>query len=283
MQSRRSLTEKAEAFRALHQGRRLLILPNAWDVPSARVFEDAGFPAVATSSAALAVSVGYPDGEAIPKREFFSIVKRIAGALTVPLSVDMESGYGESLEALSDSVRRLVAAGAVGLNLEDTSRRAGRALRSVEEQVKRLRTVRRVADSLGVPLFINARTDAYSVGKGDPGPRLEEAIRRSRAYAEEPVDGLYPMGLADRESLSRFLKAVKKPVNVMARKGMPPVAELERMGVKRLSLGPTPMYATLGLLRRIALELRERGTYETLTTGAITFEELMSLGGRRRP
>lgn len=250
---------------------------------SARIFEDAGFPAVATSSAALAVSVGYPDGEKIPRDELFSIVRRITAAVRVPVSVDLESGYATTVRDLEETIRQLVATGAVGLNLEDSSRAAGRVLLPVEEQVERLETVREAGLAAGVPMVINARTDAFIALPGDPRARLDETVRRSRAYEAAKPDCLYPMGLADRESIASFVRVVHTPVNVMVRKGLPPVADLERLGVRRLSLGPTGMYATMGLLKRAAAELRGRGTYDALTTGAIGFEELMSLGVPRPP
>lgn len=178
-----SQAEKAEAFRVMHHGDRLLVLPNAWDVPSARVFEDAGFPAIATSSAALDVSAGYPDGERIPKEELFPIVARIARVLAVPLSVDLESGFGETTDELTDTIHRLIDAGGVGLNIEDVSHSRGGALRPVEDQVERIRTVRRVSDSLGVPLVVNARTDALDLASGNAKARFDEAVRRAKAYA----------------------------------------------------------------------------------------------------
>ncbi len=274
----RSQDAKAEAFRVLHRTARLLILPNAWDVASARLFEDAGFPAVATSSAALAVSVGYPDGEKIPRDELFSIVRRIVAAVQVPVSVDLESGYAATPHELEGTIRQLIATGAVGLNLEDSSRAAGRALLPIEAQVQRLETVRKVGRESGIPLVVNARTDAFIVGRADTKARFDETLRRSRAYEAAKPDCVYPMGLADRESIAGFVQGVHTPVNVMVRKGLPTVAELERLGVRRLSLGPSGMYAAMGLLKRAATELKQRGTYDALTTGAISFEELMSLG-----
>jgi 2-methylisocitrate lyase-like PEP mutase family enzyme len=269
--------EKAEEFRSLHYAKKILVLPNAWDVPSARVFEDAGFPAIATSSAALAISVGYPDGEKIRKEELFSVVKKIAGVLSVPLSVDIESGFGASIDSLTDTIRRVIEAGAVGINIEDISDFEKKTLLPVEKQVERIRAVRTASDSLGIPLLMNARTDAYRFGTGDERARLDAAIRRERAYEAAGADCLYPIGLTDRESILTFVKAVNKPMNIMARKGTPTITELQEMGVKRLSLGPGPMYATMGLLRKIAQELKEKGTYETLLTGAITFDELNAL------
>ncbi len=257
------------------------MLPNAWDVPSARIFEEMGFPAIATSSATVAASLGYPDGEKIPKDELFAVVRRIARVLAVPLSVDIEGGYGKNTAALRDTIRRLVDAGAVGLNLEDTVRSEGRELRTVQDQTARLRAIREVADSAGVPLVINARTDAYLVTPGTDHARLQEAIRRGRAYEAAAADCLYPMGLATAEAIRTYFASVERPINVMVRRGLPSVPELERLGVKRLSLGPTSMYAALGALRKVARELQETGTYESLLSGPITYDDVMALAVRR--
>lgn len=277
MRKSRSQAKKAEAFRALHHGDKILVLPNAWDVPSARLFEEAGFPAVATSSATLAASAGYPDGEQIPKDELFSIVRKIASTLAVPLSVDVEGGYGKTTPALKDTIRRLLRSGAVGLNIEDTVRSEGRELRSLKDQCARLQAIREVGDAAGVPLVINARTDAFLVSPGDEPARLEAAIRRGKAYEASGADCLYPMGLADPNAIRTFVAAVRRPINVMVRKGLPTIPELERLGVKRLSLGPTSMYASLGALRKVAAELREMGTYDSLLAGPITYDDVMAL------
>lgn len=200
-----------------------------------------------------------------------------------PPAYAASAGFGSTLDELSDTIRRVVAAGGVGVNIEDISGFEDRTLYPIERQVERIRTVRAVSNSLGVPLVINARTDAYRFAAGDEKAKLEEAIRRANAYAEADADCLYPIGLTDKATISTFVKAVKKPVNIMARKGAPAVAELERVGVKRLSLGPGPMYAAMGLLRKVASELKERGTYESLLSGAITFDELNALAEPRQP
>ena len=279
----KSQREKTEEFRSLHESNHILILPNAWDVPSARVFENAGFPAIATSSAALAVSLGYPDGERMGKDELFSTVKKIASHLTVPLSVDIESGFGATKDHLADTVRRVIEAGGIGINIEDISSFDSKTLFSMETQVERIRTIRTVSESLDIPLVINARTDAYRYSAGNEAAKLDETIRRAKAYAEAEPDCLYPMGLADKGAIETFVKAVNKPVNIMARKGAPTIQELEEIGVKRLSLGPRPMYATMGLLKRIAQELTQNRTYETLLADAITFDELNALAEPRKP
>ncbi len=268
--------ERAERFRALHHAPHPLVLPNAWDVPSARIFEDAGFPAIATSSAGLMVSLGYPDGEEMPRRELVRAVERIASRLSVPLSADVVAGYGRTARAVASTVRAMVRAGAVGINLEDGSH-ATETLAPVASQIAKLKAVRAVADSLSVPLVINARTDALRYAPGDPAAKLREAIARLGAYRDAGADCVYPMGLADAPTISTVVSALGCPVNVMVRPGLPPVPELERLGIKRISFGPAASYAALGLLRRASEEVRVRGTYSLLTDGAITFDELNRL------
>jgi len=277
-----SLAEKAEAFRSLHRGPRPLVLPNAWDVPSARVFEDAGFPAVATSSAGVMVSHGYPDGEEMPRRELLAVVARIAERLSVPLSADIVAGFGGSPEAVATTVERVLDAGAVGINLEDLRPSHDRLFR-LDTQLRRLEAVRRVATQRGVPLVVNARTDAFRHAPGEEEERLREAIRRATAYRDAGADCVYPMGVTDAASIAMFVDALRCPVNVMVRPGLPPLSELEKLGVKRVSFGPSASYAALGLLRRASREIREHGSFDLLLEGAITFEELNRLAVARGP
>ena len=277
-----SQAEKAEAFRALHRGPHPLVLPNAWDVPSARVFEDAGFPAVATSSAGLMVSLGYPDGEEIPRREVAAVVGRIAQRLSIPLSADVVSGFGRTPSAVAATVRMVIEAGAIGINLEDLEPSSSGLYRSAF-QVRKIKAVRQLATSLGIPIFINARTDALRHAPGNESERLREAIRRSTAYRDAGADCVYPMGLTDAGSISTFVQALGCPVNVMVRKGLPTVAELEALGIKRVSFGPSASYAALGLLKRASQEVLTRGTYGLLLEGAITFDELNLLARPRAP
>jgi len=272
---------KAEEFRRLHDRRRVLVLPNAWDVPSARVFEDEGFPAVATSSAGMMVSLGYPDGEDIPTSEFVAAIKRIAGALSVPLSADVVGGFGDSPEGVAKSVGAVVKAGAVGINIEDFIHSTKKLL-PVEKQVSRLRRLVELRKSLKVPYVINARTDALRFGAGDDDAKLAEAIRRAEAYRDVGADCVYPMGLTDAKSISKFVEALDFPVNVMVRRGLPPVSELKRLGVARVSFGPSASYAAMGLLKRASREVLEKGTYDSLVEGAIGFDELNALAVPRK-
>jgi 2-methylisocitrate lyase-like PEP mutase family enzyme len=278
----KSQKEKAEDFRALHHGKRILVLPNAWDVPSARVFEDAEFPAVATSSAGMLVSLGYPDGEVINRDEFVSAVRRIARALSIPLSADIVAGFGKTSKEVLATVKAILKAGAIGVNIEDFIH-AKKKLYPVERQIENVKAIKKLGETVGVPVVINARTDALRFAEGDEEARFKEAIRRATAYRDAGADCVYPMGLIDGASIARFVKALDFPINVMIRKGLPPVSELQRLGVARVSFGPTPSYAAMGLLKRAAQEVLEKGTYENLIEGAITFDELNALAVPRKP
>jgi 2-methylisocitrate lyase-like PEP mutase family enzyme len=268
--------QKAELFRSLHHEKNVLVLPNAWDVPSARVFEEEGFSAVATSSAGLAVSLGYPDGQEIRRSDFVSAVGRIARALSIPLSADIVAGFGETPQQVASTVKSVLKAGAIGINIEDFVH-STKKLYPLERQIEKLKAAKRAGESVGVPVVINARTDALGYYAGDSDAQFEEAVTRATAFRDAGADCVYPMGLVDREQIAAFVKAVDCPVNVMVRKGLPPVGELQKIGVKRVSFGPSASYAAMGLLKRAAQEVLEKGTYATLVEGAISFDELNSL------
>jgi 2-methylisocitrate lyase-like PEP mutase family enzyme len=274
--SMKSQAEKAEEFRALHHGSKVLILPNCWDVPSARVFEDSGFPAIATSSAGMMVSLGYPDGETIEFKDYLSAVKRISRVVAVPLSVDVVAGFGQEAERVLDTVKSVVEAGAVGINIEDFATET-KELYPVGSQVEKIRAIRKFGNSSGVPVVINARTDALRYAKGDDREKFGEAVSRAKAYRDAGADCVYPMGLVAKDGISEFVKLLSFPVNVMVRKGLPPVGELRSLGVARVSFGPSASYAAMGLLKRASKEILEEGTYDALTDGAISFDELNSL------
>src|SRR3989449_2693118 len=271
-----SQKDKSQKFRGLHHGKKILILPNAWDVPSARVFENEGFPAVATSSAGLMISLGYPDGEVMGRDEFVSTVRRIARVLSVSLSVDIVAGFGRTTKEVLVTVKAILKAGGIGINIEDFAH-ATKKLFPIERQVENVKAIRRLGDTVGVALVINARTDALRFGPGDEEARFQEAVRRAIAYRDAGADCVYPMGLTEAAPIGRFVKELDFPTNVMVRKGLPTVVELERLGVARVSFGPSASYAAMGLLKRASREVLERGTYQNLVEGAISFDELNSL------
>ena len=265
------LLEKAEALRALHKGPRLLVLANVWDCASARIVAKAGFPALATSSAAVAYVLGYPDGQRISRDEMLEMVGRIARSVELPVSADVEAGYGETAEAAAQTARAVLAAGAVGINLEDTAD-DGRLL-PLDAQVQRIR----VARSAAQPLVINARTDVFGVeGFSDPD-RMAEAVRRANAYLAAGADCAFVPWVIDRDRIATLVRDVKGPLNVLISPKSPPLAELEKLGVRRASVGSAIARAVYGLTATIARELRDSGTYGSLGQGAIPYAEMQQL------
>lgn len=270
--------QKAEQLRKLHHGPRILVLPNAWDVSSARVLEQLGYPAIATTSAGIAFSLGYRDGQRISRSEMLEVVARIARAVRVPVSADMEAGYGITPEDLADTARAVVEAGAVGLNLEDLTGDDQNPLVDMTLQVAKIRKVLDVSESLGVPLVVNARTDIYLKSAGDPATQLDQTVERLRAYRVAGADCLFAPGVHQRETIEGLVRALAAPVNVLLGPGTPPLQDLEKIGVARASLGSAVMRATLGLVRRIGQQLLEKsGTYESILDGAIPYGEANQL------
>lgn len=271
-----SQSDKAEYFRSLHHGSGVLVLPNAWDVPTARLLESVGFRAVATTSAGMMVSLGYEDGERIPFPEFLSVVSRIARVLTVPMTVDAVAGFGVGVREVVGSVRQIVGAGAVGINIEDFEHESKKLFR-VEDQVEKIKAIKSLGETTGVDLVINARTDAFRYAEGEEEDRFKEALRRGESYRDAGADCVYPMGLTQSSLIKEFVRALDFPVNVMLTNSTPSVRELEALGVKRLSFGPAATYAVMAFLKKAAKEVLEKGTYTTLTAETITYDELNSL------
>ena len=239
------LAQRAEMLRSLHHGSAPLVLPNAWDVVSARAVERAGFPVVATSSAAVAESLGFEDSDSMPPDAAFGAVGRMARAVSLPVTADIEAGYELSAR---DLVARLLEAGAVGCNFEDTDHHGADVLVPVERQAERLRAIRQASDAAGVPLVINARTDLFLVGSGSLESRLAEAIERGKAYLVAGADCVYPIGLTDADMIATFVREVQAPVNIWLRPDGPSLAALAGMGVARVSLAT-------GLFRRSVAEI----------------------------
>jgi len=270
------LKEKATAFGAMHRGPKILLLPNVWDAASAVIVRQAGFSALATSSAGIAFSLGYPDGQKISRDEMLAAVARITKCVDVPVTADVEAGYGPRPEDAAETTRGVLEAGAVGMNLEDATGDVDNPLADLQLQVEKIRAVRQVAVSSGVPVVLNARTDAYLLQVGKPEKRYDLALSRISAFRDAGADCLIVTGVNDVETIQRFVRDLKFPLNILAGPGSPPVAELEKLGVARVSLGSGVMRATLGHLQRIAAEVKNAGTYQTLE-GAPSFAEMNRL------
>jgi len=265
----------AERFRAMHRPP-LLFLPNAWDAMSARAFAAAGFEAVATSSAGMAWALGYPDGERAPWTRVLQAVGEIVRAAGLAVTADIEGGYGETPEAVASHVAEVIAAGAVGVNLEDGVRAGPSPIRELGDGVERIRAARAAARRVGVPLVINARTDVFLRQVGEASGRFDEAVKRCAAYLAAGADCVFPIGLRDAETIGRFVKAVGGPVNVAAHAGMPGRKELERLGVARVSTASGPALVALAATQKLARGLRASDDFESLRS-ELTYAEAQAL------
>jgi 2-methylisocitrate lyase-like PEP mutase family enzyme len=232
---------QADRFHALHKGSEVLVLPNAWDAASAALMEDAGARAVATSSAAVAWARGYADGDALPVAALIDVVAGIGRSISVPLTADIEGGYTDDLSELAETVRAVIGAGAVGINLED-----GR--RDPDLHARKIETVRAAADQAGVNLFINARTDVYLAGLAAGEAAVAETLRRAALYAGAGASGIFVPLPIEEDLLSRLVAGIALPLNVMGRPGMPSAARLAELGVRRLSSAPGPVNAAYGAM-----------------------------------
>jgi 2-methylisocitrate lyase-like PEP mutase family enzyme len=268
----------ARYFRSLHGAEKLLLLPNVWDAASARLFEEEGFQALGTTSAGVASANGFPDGEAMPLATHLAVARCVVERVGIPVSLDMERGYAGSLSDLQGNVVRALETGIVGVNLEDSMAGAGSthgsSLRDPDEQCDRIRAVREAAESHGVPLVINARTDAL-LGEDGAGPKgLAEAIDRGNRYREAGADCVFvpDMETLDEHQMAHLARVLGAPLNLIAGRRTPPVPRLEEIGVSRLSFGPRPMRALLSALQRMAREWRDRGTYDRMLEGTLSYE-----------
>jgi 2-methylisocitrate lyase-like PEP mutase family enzyme len=270
------MADLAERLRSLHRTPPILVLPNAWDAASARLFEAEGFPAIATTSAGVAASLGYPDGGAIPAREMFEAVSRIARAVSVPVTADIEHAYAATPDAVADNVLRVIAAGAVGINLEDYMPGAAE-LEPTPLQADKIRAILKATTKAGVRLVINARTDVFLRAIGPAESRLAAAIERGKAFMAAGADCVFVPGVRDAETIGALVRGIGAPMNVLAVDGTPPIAELEALGVARVSVGSGPMRAALAVVRDVARELKSSGTYSAFTAKAMTFNDVNEL------
>ncbi len=258
-------------FQQLHQGPRLFVLPNAWDAISAKIFEKIGFPAIGTTSAGIAFSHGYRDGQHIPPCVMVSAVQQIAEAVELGISADIESGYGTTPAQITHWVQKFVAAGAVGINLEDTKDQISKTLFSVEQQCAKIAAIR---EAISTPIVINARTDTYWLNSSNSHSQFEETIRRANAYREAGADCLFIPGVQDSRIISNLVSAINGPINILVGPQTPPIQALQSLGVIRVSLGSGPIRAAFGLVQKIGEEIYHKGIFDHLTSHQIPYDTM---------
>jgi 2-methylisocitrate lyase-like PEP mutase family enzyme len=254
---------EAALFHGLHAGPDVLVLANAWDAQSARVIEQAGARAIATSSAAVAWSHGYGDGHDLPFPRLVETVAEIVRVVNVPVSVDMEGGYADDPGRVGENVRALIEAGGVGINIEDGTS-------PPDLLARKIASVREVAGRAGVDLFVNARCDVYLRGLREGREAFVETLSRARAYREAGASGLFVPWLVDLETIAEIAQGTPLPVNVMARKGLPPAARLGTAGVRRLSAAAGLSRAAYGAAARAAEAFLAGGDSDALVAAGGT-------------
>ncbi|HVY04827.1 MAG TPA: isocitrate lyase/phosphoenolpyruvate mutase family protein [Burkholderiales bacterium] len=258
-------TTKGEKFLRAHREPGIVVLPNAWDAGSAVMMADAGFAFIATTSAGIAFTMGLPDGQRVSRERMLEKVAEIAAAVDVPVSADLEAGYGDEPEAVAQTVRGALAAGAVGCNIEDATGRKDKPLYDFDLACERIRAGAEAARASGKPFVLNARTDPYLVRRGADAENFAEAVRRANAFREAGADCLFVPGSLDASTIERLAKEIDGPLNVLGARGGSAstlgVADLQRLGVRRISIGGSLCVATLGFAQQALRELAGHGRF----------------------
>ena len=267
--------QKTHKFRSLHDRKSVLLVPNAWDAASARLFAGVDFPAIATTSGGIAWSLGYADGEQLPLDELLAAIRRIVRVTAVPVSVDFEAGYADTADGVASNVAALLDTGVAGINLEDGIRHE--RLREIDDAASRIAATRGAAREAGVPIFINARIDSWIVGgNADDAARMDDSLRRARAYLAAGADGIYPIGVADPALIAKLCAGIDAPVNISARVGLPDLAELAGLGVARVSTATRLATLALSAAHAAAQSLRVSGRFDGLDA-AFGYEDAQRL------
>ncbi|HLO90070.1 MAG TPA: isocitrate lyase/phosphoenolpyruvate mutase family protein [Lentimicrobium sp.] len=269
--------EKAEMFLKYHHDKEILVLLNSWDIGSSKLIEACGYKAIATTSMGIAASLGYPDCQVITLSEMLNVITGIVKAVKLPVTVDIEAGYGRNTNEVVDSVKRFIEAGIVGINIED-SFNLGPLLIDEMEFCERISAIRELSESMGFHLVINARTDSFYTSTGSHQENLSESIKRGNKYHEAGADCIFIQPVWEKETIETLVKEIDAPINILGNPAMnsgliPSVREFQDLGVARLSMGSSLMKATLALVKKVADELSGKGTYDTLTDILSPFTE----------
>ena len=273
--------QRAAVFHRLHSEADALVLVNAWDAGSARVLEHAGARAIATTSAGMAWALGYPDGEHLPASEFIAATARICRSVSVPVTADIERGFGHSTDDVVAFVQTLIDLGVVGVNIEDGVLSDTHRLAEPDVLSERITALREMAARMNASLFINARTDTYFVPNDDRVARYDETVRRARLYASAGADGIFVPGM-EMKDVAPFANTVTLPLNVYAGiGGAPRVQVLRRAGARRISLGCGPLQSVFGSLRGIAKQAFVDGSYDDMNRAMLAVSEVNELFAQR--
>ena len=274
--------EKAKKFYELHHSDNILVLPNVWDATSTKIFEIEGFNALATASAGVSAVLGYADGQAMSFYDSTNLLERIIKSTNLPVSVDIEAGYSTNIDEILKVVNSVIELGGVGINLEDsTGDCSGNPLNNlftIEEQKNKITAIRKFCDDKNFPLFINARTDVFLISKESQSVKINEAVNRAEEYLDAGANSIFlpDVGDFDKEIISILAKEIDAPINIIAGGHIPPIKELQDIGVARVSFGPRAMRAILDNLRSIAKEIYTKGTYSQIADTKITYDEVNS-------
>ncbi len=274
---------KSRRLRELLRVPEILVMPGAYDVLSALLFEQLGFQAIQGTSGGIAAVLGYPDGEVLSRELTVEVTGQIAAAVSVPVNADGERGYGDAKE-IGETVRALVAVGSAGMNLEDgapVKKNEPRRLVNIAEQLEKIAAVMAAKRALGSEFFLNARVDSFMVMADDPKRALEEAVRRGNLYAEAGADCIFFLHVSARETIRRLVREIKAPVSILAGLECPGVRELQNLGVARVSYGSAFTKAAIAAVKRLAVEILDSGTITALED-AISTQEMRALVGRKK-
>ncbi|MGZ3893000.1 MAG: isocitrate lyase/PEP mutase family protein [Bacteroidia bacterium] len=273
---------KALQFHKLHHNGKMLVLPNIWDPLGALLLEKLEYPAIATASASIAFTGGYDDGENIPFSEVLKKLTEIVKSVNIPVTADVESGYAGTLSELEKNVEQIIRTGIIGVNIEDTDKLKGN-LFSIEEQCERIKMIKKVSAGMGVPLFINARTDVYIRRKDivSDEEKFEEAVKRGKEYRNAGADCIFPIVMKQKKDIQNYITELKCPVNILAIPGIPDLKTLHAMGVARVSLGPSFLKIAIKAMKQLAIRIKNYEGMNEIEENDITTDYLKELVSKK--
>ncbi len=273
---------KAKLLHKLHHSGKMLVLPNIWDPLGAVLLESLHYEAIATASASMSYTNGYDDGENLPFHDFLSMLTKIVNSVSIPVTADIECGYATNDKQLEENIRKLIATGIVGINIEDTDKETG-CLIPMEVQSMKIRLIKNISAEMGISLFINARTDVYIHGDKfeTAESKLQETLKRGFAYKAAGADCFYPIVMRTEHDIKTTVEALKMPVNILTLPGIPELKMLNEIGVARVSLGPSFLKIAIRAMKDLAIKLKDFEGLSEITGNEITSDYLKGLVNKK--